>query len=146
VAFRLKRYIYTTPPTPTTIQLNEKNEILTRQVEELTAALETARKGAPPVSIITNLGAEEPSSPTLSPSSFAASLKRELEETRERLESERSVLAQERREAQKLRQELTVRRDREKWQGGSGILVQLAKISRIWQRSPIVPRHLPVNV
>lgn len=69
------------------------------------------------------------------------SLRRELEEARIRLDNERTFLEQERREAQRLRQELDARRQREQWQQSSGILYRLVHLTRLWHRN-----HLPTPI
>ena len=74
-------------------------------------------------------------------------LQRELQETKRRLESAESERAREKAEMMRLRAELGARREREKWQQSSGLLVRIVRMTRIWQRGPpALPSHAPVAV
>jgi len=73
------------------------------------------------------------------------SLHRELHEVRARLESERAAAVLERREAQRLRSELSARRERERYETTGGLLVKLARLTRLLQRAPPLISQ-PVNV
>lgn len=77
------------------------------------------------------------------------SLRQELHETRTKLELERSILALERLEARRLRQELSARRERDRRQGGSGFFFAagLSKISQLLGgKSPLLFKNAPLDV
>jgi len=143
-------------------QLREANEALVDQVEDLMAELRGMKDGHPGP----QMGGEQlepfagpssheeerlsisiPTRPQEEPATPTTSLRRELLETRKKLEDEQSVLARERQEAERLRQELSARRDREKWKQGEGIFVKIAKFGRILQRrKPQIQNSRPLNV
>jgi len=76
----------------------------------------------------------------------ASSLRRELLEVRARLEAERVAAASERQESRRLRSELSARRDRERWDQSDGIIVKLARLTRILHSRPLLQQHRPVHV
>jgi len=147
-------------------ELREQNDLLLAKIEELEADLLTSKEAASsgansnnvvsnrdpaappsPLGRLTITGAE-PRSPNGTVATPMGNLKKELQEARARLESERSVLAKERLEAKRLRAELSARRERERWQQGSSFLVKIARLSRMWGRGPSrqLPTSAPVNV
>lgn len=142
--------------------LRKENDALVDRVEELETqllSLQEARSGsgnsthperssqAPEPRSQLSVTIPGPVSPGGTVMTPMGNLRKELQEARARLESERSVLAQERLEAKRLRAELSARRARERWEQGSGFLVKITRLSRLWSRDPgRLPASPPVNV
>jgi len=128
----------------------EENILLGESVAELEAELQALKDhargpGTPPPPHRRSESLSIPESPMSPRSTF--NLRRELQEAHVRLENEKAIVAAERREAARLRQELAARRDREKWQQSAGLFVKFAQLTRLWH----VPRaaaleSAPVNV
>ena len=115
---------------------SEENSILSESVAELEAELKALREGVidpNAVPLPPHQPAQSPSIPDspMSPRS-TSNLRKELQEACLRLENEKAIVSAERREAARLRQELSARRDREKWQHSAGLFVKFAQLTRLW--------------
>lgn len=109
----------------------EENRILSENVAELEAELQALRERvSDPSSVPLPQSPSIPDSP-MSPRS-TSNLRKELQEACLRLENEKAIVSAERREAARLRQELSARRDREKWQHSAGLFVKFAQLTRLW--------------